>query len=211
MFQTRLKELRENSGYKSQQAFADAFGVAQSTVGNWEAGTREPNAETISKLALFFGVPIGYILGNDSEDSYSAAFRYNLKLKLEELDCDSFAAEPEAMGDFRRLQSLSEKAYPLSLEEACSAVNLLGADVSLDEMVGWKEPKPKQKKPLGKDESIPRGKDEQEIIQLTRKLHPQQQAFLLAWLKTAIELNRETAPAVQGSAVGTGRESALQD
>ncbi len=63
MFQTRLKELREGAGYKSQQAFADAFGVAQSTVGNWEAGKREPNYETTMRLARFFGVSVDDLLG----------------------------------------------------------------------------------------------------------------------------------------------------
>lgn len=63
MFQTKLRELRELSGYKSQQAFADAFGVAQSTVGGWEAGKREPNYATTLKLANFFHVSVDYLLG----------------------------------------------------------------------------------------------------------------------------------------------------
>lgn len=63
MFRTRLRELREAAGYKSQQMFADAFGVAQSTVGNWEAGKREPNYEITMRLARFFGVSIDYLLG----------------------------------------------------------------------------------------------------------------------------------------------------
>ena len=67
IFQTRMKELREAAGYKSQQAFADAFGVAQSTVGGWEAGKREPNYETTIRLALFFNVSIDYLLGYDEQ------------------------------------------------------------------------------------------------------------------------------------------------
>lgn len=67
MFQTRLRELREAAGYKSQQAFADAFGVAQSTIGNWEAGKREPNYETTMRLARFFGVSIDNLLGLESK------------------------------------------------------------------------------------------------------------------------------------------------
>ena len=62
IFQIRLKNLREKAGY-SQYSFADAFGVAQSTVGNWEAGKREPNFETIQRLAAFFGVTVDYLLG----------------------------------------------------------------------------------------------------------------------------------------------------
>lgn len=66
MFQNKLKELREKAGYKSQKAFADAFGVAQSTVGGWESGKREPNFETTKKLAQFFDVPIDYLIGDSN-------------------------------------------------------------------------------------------------------------------------------------------------
>ena len=63
MFRIRLRELREAFGYKSQQAFANAFGVAQSTVGGWEAGKREPNYETTIHLARFFDCSTDYLLG----------------------------------------------------------------------------------------------------------------------------------------------------
>ena len=66
MFQLRLKELREKLGY-SQYAFADIFGVAQSTVGNWEAGKREPNYATTKRLADFFGVSVDYLLGHPED------------------------------------------------------------------------------------------------------------------------------------------------
>ncbi len=70
MFRTRLRELRERAGYGSQQSFADAFGVAQSTVGGWEAGKREPNYSTTLRLAKFFGVSIDYLLGGaEQKDS----------------------------------------------------------------------------------------------------------------------------------------------
>lgn len=62
MFQLRLKQLRENAEYKSQQAFADKFGVKQSTVGNWEAGKRIPDTSTMIKLANFFDVSVDYLL-----------------------------------------------------------------------------------------------------------------------------------------------------
>ena len=65
MFRIRLKELREARGY-SQYSFADKFGVAQSTVGSWEAGKREPNFDTMQRLADFFGVSVDYLLGRES-------------------------------------------------------------------------------------------------------------------------------------------------
>lgn len=67
MFPSMLKKLRKASGYKSQQTFANAFGVAQSTVGMWEAGKREPNYETTIRLAKFLNVSIDCLLGYEHE------------------------------------------------------------------------------------------------------------------------------------------------
>ncbi len=68
MFSIKLKELREKAGL-SQYSFADAFGVAQSTVGGWESGKREPNFETMQRLADFFDVSIDFLLGRNEKNS----------------------------------------------------------------------------------------------------------------------------------------------
>lgn len=68
VFRVRLRELREAAGYPSQQAFADAFGVAQSTVGSWESGSREPSRRMAIRLAQFFGVSLdSLVVGETSE------------------------------------------------------------------------------------------------------------------------------------------------
>ncbi len=66
-FSVRLKEARELRGYKSQQSFADAFGVKQPTVGNWEAGKRRPPMDTIKRLSRFLDVSVDYLLGLTDE------------------------------------------------------------------------------------------------------------------------------------------------
>lgn len=66
MFRVRIRELREKAGYKSQQSFADAFGVAQTTVAGWEGGKRQPNYETTVRLADFFGVSVDYLIRDSS-------------------------------------------------------------------------------------------------------------------------------------------------
>lgn len=71
LFPIRLKELREESGYSSQQAFANAFGVAQSTVGGWESGSRTPTMEMTIQLAQFFKVTTDYLCGNVNEPFFS--------------------------------------------------------------------------------------------------------------------------------------------
>lgn len=92
MFRIRLKELRENSGY-SQQSFADAFGVAQSTVGGWEAGKREPNFETTIKIASFFRVSVDYLLGNNNEGESVLSLLKCSKNEAATSECDSLRTE----------------------------------------------------------------------------------------------------------------------
>ena len=87
MFQTRLKELREHAGYSSQQSFADAFGVAQSTVGGWESGKREPKFDTTIRLADFFGVTLDYLLGHAERVAQSPAKASKLSVTEQALLC----------------------------------------------------------------------------------------------------------------------------
>lgn len=63
MFRIQLKKLREQKGYKTQAAFAKKLGVSQSTVGNWESGTREPPYDTLIKIATLFEVSVDDLLG----------------------------------------------------------------------------------------------------------------------------------------------------
>lgn len=57
----RLRELRKKNGY-TQASLAKALGVSQSTVGNWEAGSRVPNFDNLERVAKIFGVPAGCLL-----------------------------------------------------------------------------------------------------------------------------------------------------
>lgn len=66
MFAIRLKELREKNSL-SQKAFSIKIGVSQSTVGMWESNRREPNFETVEKLANFFNVSVDYLLGREEK------------------------------------------------------------------------------------------------------------------------------------------------
>ncbi len=68
MFRIQLKKLREEAG-ESQYSFAKKFGVAQSTIGNWESGTREPNLDSISRLADYFGVTVDHLLGREEKSA----------------------------------------------------------------------------------------------------------------------------------------------
>lgn len=56
-FCERLKQLRK-SRKLTQADLAKLLNVAQSTVGNWESGTREPDVEMIRRIADAIGIPV---------------------------------------------------------------------------------------------------------------------------------------------------------
>ena len=66
MFSQRLKELRKASGL-TQIQFAEQFNIAKGTVGMWETGKREPDFDTIGRIADYFQTTVDYILFRKEE------------------------------------------------------------------------------------------------------------------------------------------------
>lgn len=62
MFAARIKELRLEKQL-SQADLAKAISVNQRTISNWEKSVRQPDFETLAKLAEFFQVSCDYLLG----------------------------------------------------------------------------------------------------------------------------------------------------
>lgn len=57
-----LKELRENCGL-TQRELATRLGLGYSTVAMYESGKREPNFETLEKIADYFNTDMNYLYG----------------------------------------------------------------------------------------------------------------------------------------------------
>ena len=61
-FKQKLKELREE--YKLlQKQLSSELGVSQVTIARWETGNREPDFDTLIKIAKYFNVTTDYLLG----------------------------------------------------------------------------------------------------------------------------------------------------
>jgi len=58
----KIKELREERGI-SQAQLAQAIGIRQQTISQYENGITQPDIQTIKKLRDFFGVTADYLLG----------------------------------------------------------------------------------------------------------------------------------------------------
>lgn len=66
----RLKELRKEKGL-TQQELADKIGVTKRTYIYWEKGDRVPKSDKAQRLADYFGVSVGYLLGLESSQGGS--------------------------------------------------------------------------------------------------------------------------------------------
>lgn len=71
-FNENLKEARLKSGI-SQKDLAESIGVAKSTYSLYESGKREPNVDTIKKIASSLNVSADTLLGIDNEPITLAA------------------------------------------------------------------------------------------------------------------------------------------
>ena len=57
-----LRELRNEKGL-SQPLLGKDFSVSRQTIGSWETGQREPDFDTLVKIAKYFNVTTDYLLG----------------------------------------------------------------------------------------------------------------------------------------------------
>ena len=62
MFGVRLRELREAQEL-SRRAMAETFKINQNAIYEWEKRGKQPDYDTLCKLADFFDVTVDYLLG----------------------------------------------------------------------------------------------------------------------------------------------------
>lgn len=67
-FKDRIRLLRKAKGL-SQFEVAKAINVTKNAITNYEAGVREPDYDTLIKLAEFFGETSDYLLGLTDENN----------------------------------------------------------------------------------------------------------------------------------------------
>lgn len=84
-FNENLKIARERKGL-SQKDIAEGIGVAKSTYSLYESGNREPNVQTIKKIADILNVSADELLGIDDEPQTIAAHFDGDEYTEEELD-----------------------------------------------------------------------------------------------------------------------------
>ena len=64
----RIKQLRDKHNL-SQKSFSEAIGVSNVQLSRYESGTRQPDYETLQKIADYFEVSIDYLFGRISANN----------------------------------------------------------------------------------------------------------------------------------------------
>jgi MerR family transcriptional regulator, light-induced transcriptional regulator len=105
----RIKELRKLKGY-TQKELASLLGIGQTTVANYEQGTRVPDAEKLNKIADLFEVTLDYLLGRSEKISPS-----NKEVKSKVIDLES--ADKAYLDFLLKGDSKEARRFILSLHE----------------------------------------------------------------------------------------------
>ncbi len=127
MLANKIKELRKESGL-TQVQFAQKFHISKGTIAMWETGKRTPDADTMIKLADFFGVTMDVLLGlnpNRYED-VSNGIKIPVLGKVQAgipvtavqdiLDYEEITPELAETGDFFALKIRGESMEPRMLD-----------------------------------------------------------------------------------------------
>ncbi len=80
--QNRIKDLREDRDLR-QYDLAQATGIDQRTISNYETGKTKPDSDALIKLADFFDVSIDYLVGRISFNTPSDPNRAKLIQKIQ--------------------------------------------------------------------------------------------------------------------------------
>lgn len=88
-----LRNLRKAKGMTMKE-LGKRFGLSESTVSLYERGLHEPDLDTVTKIAAFFGVSVDYLLGNDQATPSDAQpdSRAEAKRLLEGLSDEQYKA-----------------------------------------------------------------------------------------------------------------------
>ncbi|MBF7150840.1 helix-turn-helix domain-containing protein [Bacillus toyonensis] len=103
MFGTKLNLLRKEKKLR-QEDMAKHLGIARTTYAMYEQGNREPDYDTLQKLADFFDVSVDYLLGRtekrNNKELNSKDFFTESKLNLWFKDIEN--APPEKLEELKQ-------------------------------------------------------------------------------------------------------------
>lgn len=183
----RLRDFRVKKGV-SQQVVADYLGITRQAYSNYENENRTPDNETLLKLASYFDISVGRLIGAEKQDGYSKKFRENLFSLIENLPQSN---DEKVFSDYMDVKGFCDETYPLTLAEAYEMATRYGE--TIDNLVrGYTQKDDDNTKSPDADKSTPRDRQEQQIMGLVGQMNTVQKEFLLALLHTVVVRSQDT-------------------
>lgn len=94
----RLRSLREKAGF-TQKELANRLKVPNQNISNYERDFRQPDYETLQRLADFYDVSIDYLLGRSDKATYKG-----ILISEEDIEMLKFFKDPETGLFFKEMK-----------------------------------------------------------------------------------------------------------
>jgi len=117
----RIARLREENGL-TQEELSLKIGISRAALSHYEKNRRQPDYDTIRKLADFFGVSVDYVLGHT-----------NIRETPESVINNALQDDPELMGIWLEiknredLQSLFREVKPMTPDNVKKVIRIIKA------------------------------------------------------------------------------------
>ena len=121
----RFEQLLQKRGVTPYKVSKET-GVTQTSLSNWKSGRNTPSAKTLQKLADYFGVTVGYLMGTEEEEP-NATDKENNPIVLDE-DALELLEELKERPEMRTLFSVSKKATKEDILKAVKIIEALKGD-----------------------------------------------------------------------------------
>ncbi|MFC2948575.1 helix-turn-helix domain-containing protein [Virgibacillus sediminis] len=80
----RLREARNDAGYKQIEA-AEKLGISNGTLSGYERNYRDPDTETLHKMADLYNVKVDWLVGRDKEYESDKEKTYNSLAEMKKM------------------------------------------------------------------------------------------------------------------------------
>lgn len=135
-FRKRMRELRESQNL-TQQTLAEALNVGKSAIALYETEKRQPDPDTLKKLAQFFGCSIDYLLG--LSDDYQGNISLNSTTPTLPEDMLSFVSDRNNHKLIKIIQTIKAQGYSNEVIEEwllslSNTLNLIKSSYQIDKI-----------------------------------------------------------------------------
>ena len=111
-----IKELR-NSKNLTQAEFAKIFKISNGTIAMWETDKRQPDSDTLKKLADYFGVSVDYLLGREEKKTVTNPDENKIEIMARGGFTCSYTFSDDEMETARRILETIKKSQGIPTKD----------------------------------------------------------------------------------------------